>query len=652
MSTTRRLFHCAAGIALTAVVLSAPAMAQSAQATTTCSVYIEAPGLALQVQQGLLPPVAERLPLHPRVVDVAEGPGTYGGTMYDLYDGTRLAEFRSYGYENLVRWSPDGSSVVPNIAEGWDIVEGGREYVFHLREGMKWSDGHPFTAADIVFWWDRVETNRDINPGGPYRTFVVDGEPATVRSIDDHTVSFSWSKPNGLFLQNLSTPYGVRVTQFPKHYLEQFDNASNPDGVARMMAQAGQTAYGAWWISRVGTYGQRAEYDDPARPSLQPWIPTTPYVGAQQFTFVRNPYYFKVDPACQQLPYIDERVFTLAPDPELRLLKTIGGEASISRDDISTSANRAVFFDNQSTGNYRFVDVDNSNFNTLIIHLQLNHADEQQAAILQNKDFRVGMSLAMDRQAVIDTVFFGQGEPFQQGPRPNTPFYNEQLGTQYTEYDVATANEMLDRVMPQRNAAGQRLRPDGQPFRFAIMVNATSRPYMVDALQLLQRDWAAVGIAAVVVSTPDDTFWSRRLDPAIDGFVWLGENGTGLLPLLAADFDAFTPEAAYGWIAWRQLNQNPNASVTAEPVVPPPSVQRQYEIMGLLPQTGDAATQAELMKELLQISADDFYTIGLSLPFGDYYVANNGLRNIPPTLMSGWLYPGPAPANFETFFFE
>lgn len=107
---------------------------------------------------------------------------------------------------------------------------------------------------------------------------------------------------------------------------------------------------------------------------------------------------------------------------------------------------------------------------------------------MQNRDFRVGMSLAMDRQSVIDTVFFGQGAPFQQGPRPGTPFYNEQLGTQYTQYNVAAASKMLDRVLPQRNAAGERLRPDEQPFRFAIMVNATSRLYMVNALQLLQRD--------------------------------------------------------------------------------------------------------------------------------------------------------------------
>lgn len=147
MTTIRRLFHGATGIALAAAVLSAPAFAQSAQATPTCSMYSEAPGLTLQVQQGLLPPVAERLPLHPRVVDVAERTGTYGGTMFDLFDGNRLAEFRSFGYENLVRWNPNGSAVVPNIAQSMDINDGGREYVFHLREDMKSSTPVGRTAA-------------------------------------------------------------------------------------------------------------------------------------------------------------------------------------------------------------------------------------------------------------------------------------------------------------------------------------------------------------------------------------------------------------------------------------------------------------------------------------------------------------------------
>ena len=121
------------------------------------------------LQHGELPPVEERLPVNPRVVEPANEIGVYGGEFLSLYSGGRLAEFRQYGYENLVRWSVDGSEVIPNIAESWEINDDATEYTFKLREGLKWSDGHPFTTSDISFWWEDVETAEDVNPGGPRR---------------------------------------------------------------------------------------------------------------------------------------------------------------------------------------------------------------------------------------------------------------------------------------------------------------------------------------------------------------------------------------------------------------------------------------------------------------------------------------------------
>lgn len=623
----------------------------AAQAQTVCSAYQEAPELAARVAAGELPPAAERLLADP-IVLTAASIGTYGGTLYDIYDGNRLAEFRKFGYENLVRWNADGSQVIPNIAESWDVNADASAYTFHLRDGIKWSDGQPFTADDILFWWERVETNTDINPGGPYSFFIVEGQAATVTKVDDLTVTFSWDNPNGLFLSNLATSYGVRVTQFPKHYLEQFDNQSNPEGVAAMMAAAGQTEYGTWWISRVGSYGNPAEYNDPARPSMQAWIATAPYIGAERFTFVRNPYYFKVDGECNQLPYIGERTFTLATDPEVMVLKTMSGEDYLSRDDVSSLTNRGVLFENQENGNYHLVDAVNSNFNTLQIHLELTKPDPVQAGILNNRDFRIGMSLAMDRQTVIDLIFLGDGEPWQQAPRPDSAFYNETLAKQYTDFDPALANEYLDKVMPEKDAEGFRLRPDGQRFTFAISVNATRFTYILDALQLFERNWADVGIKVELLTAPDTLWFERRTDPNIDAYTWIGENGSARMPLLAALSDAWTPEAANGWIAWRQRQANPEASVAVEPVEPPESVKRQYEIMSELNRVADTAEQDALMTELLNISAENFYTIGVGLPAGDYKVVNNTLKNVPDDMLLGWLYPGPAPVNFETFYID
>ena len=614
-----------------------------------CESYNEAPQLVAMVEAGELPPVADRLPVNPRVVEPADSIGQYGGEMFDLYGGSRLAEFRQFGYENLVRWSVDGSEVIPNIAESWEVSEDGTTYTFKLREGLKWSDGELFTADDILFWWEQVETNTDIYPGGPYGYFVVDGEPATVTAIDDLTVEFKFGQPNGLFLQNLSASYGVRVTQFPEHYLSQFSMELNPEGVAELMAEAGAEEYGQWWVANVGSYGQDAEYNDPNRPSLQPWIPQAPFIGEERFTLVRNPYYFKIDPECNQLPYIDARTFSLVTDPEVALLKTIDGEDSFSNREVSQPPNRAVYFDNMEAGNYHFIDVVNSDFNTMLLHLKLNHPDEAISAVLQDKNFRVGLSQAMDRQTIIDTIYIGQGISHQQAPRPESPFYSEQLATQYTAYDVDAANAALDMVLPEKDAEGFRLLPNGERFTFNIVVNPGFRPDWADVMQIVERNWEEVGVDTNPVITGDDVWRVRVQDNDIHAYVWAGENGTGLLPLVAAG--GYTPEAAWGWRAWESQRLNPEAELTDTPVEPPANLQRSYEILEELRQATTPEAQADLMNELLSLAAEDFYTIGLSLPMGDYRVVNNNLMNVPNPVIAGWLYPGPAPANFETFYF-
>lgn len=630
---------------LTMLITILPVSAQD----DMCETYNESPMLTGMVEAGELPTVEERLPANPVVVEPAEGIGMYGGELLDLYDGSRLAEFRKYGYENLVRWNVEGSDVVPNIVKSWEITDDGATYTFTLRDGLKWSDGQPFTSEDIEFFWTQVATNTDINPGGTQGYFYVNGEIAELTVIDDLTFSFSWSAPNGLFLQNLSTSYGVRLTQFPAHYLAQFSMEMNPDGVAEMMAEANAEEYGTWWISRVGSYGQPAEYNDPARPTMQPWMPTAPYIGEERFTFVRNPYYFKIDPECNQLPYIDERTWTLATDPEVRLLKTIDGEDMFSRRDVSQPPNKSVFFDNQETGNYRFIDVINSDFNTMLLHMKFTHSDLEQAEIMQNKDFRIGLSHAMDRQTVIDTVYVGQGIPHQQAPRPESPFYSEQLATQFTEYNVDLANEHLDMVMPEKDGEGFRLRPDGERFVFTVLVNEGFRPDWVDAMQIIELNWEAVGIEVVLDIVPDDIWRVRAEEPEIDAYVWAGENGTGQLPLLAAG--GYTPEAAWGWRAWETENIK-GGDPAVEAIEPPADLIRQYEILAELPTIADPAGQAELMEEYLGLATEQFYTIGLSLPQGDYRVIANELRNVPNPVISGWLYPGPAPVNFESFYID
>ena len=126
--------------------------------------------------------------------------------------------------------------VIPNIAKDWEVSEDGSEFTFFLREGMKWSDGEPFTANDITFWYDAVVTNMDLSPAPP-NWMVTGGEVGTVEAIDDYTVKFSFAAPNGLFLQRLATPDGRFPVSFPRHFASQFHPDYNPDGIEALMEE-------------------------------------------------------------------------------------------------------------------------------------------------------------------------------------------------------------------------------------------------------------------------------------------------------------------------------------------------------------------------------------------------------------------------------
>jgi peptide/nickel transport system substrate-binding protein len=260
---------------------------------------------------------------------------------------------------------------------------------------------------------------------------------------------------------------------------------------------------------------------------------------------------------------------------------------------------------------------------------------------------------------VIDTIYVGQGKPFQAGPRPESQFYNEKLATEYTEYDVAAANAALDKVLPNKGSDGYRLGPDGKPFSFAVTIDQGFRTDWVDAMQLIQKDWQAVGLDVKLDVVSDDTMQTRGQQPDLDAYVWAGENGLGQLPMLAVsqrtgDFIPADCGGAItrGWCIWDDKQQDPKAQTPFPEVTPPEAVQRMFQITHEIKLAVTPEDQNKLMTEFFNIQADQFLTIGLSLPAGDYQVFNNTLRNVPDSVIHGWLYPGPSPVNFETFYID
>ncbi|MBI3325382.1 MAG: ABC transporter substrate-binding protein, partial [Nitrospinae bacterium] len=196
--------------------------------------FKEAPQLAELVKAGKLPPVKERIGEEPLVIRPVHEIGKYGGTWRrgftgpaDKWNGYRAAS----GPDHILFWDYTGDKVVPNIAKAWEMQDGGRTLILHLRRGMKWSDGQPFTADDFVFWFEDMYQNKALVPT-PSSTMMINGKPGELEKVDTYTVRFKFPDPYYMLPDVLagSTPLGGHAYQglsgmggfAPAHYLKQF----------------------------------------------------------------------------------------------------------------------------------------------------------------------------------------------------------------------------------------------------------------------------------------------------------------------------------------------------------------------------------------------------------------------------------------------
>lgn len=608
--------------------------------------YNEAPMLAEMVAAGELPPVEERLPAEPLVVEPNNEIGIYSDPAWSMADRTWNLGLRGTGdganfirhvaYEGLVRWDPEWTEVIPNVAKAWEANEDGTEYTFFLREGMKWSDGEPFTANDIVFWYEAHATNTEVSPAPP-NWMVSGGETGTVEAIDDYTVKFTFAAPNGLFLQRLATPDGLAILQFPQHYAQQFHPDYNPDGIDALMEEAGVETWVDLWDLKVFDAGN---WTTP-QPQLWAWVleEDSGYTAdAVQVTAVRNPYYFKVDPEGNQYPYIDYVQWDVGADTETLVLKALNGEIDFQDRHIGALANKAVFFDNQEAGDYTFAETIPASMNTAAIAFNLTHEDPTLREIFQNQDFRVAMSVAINRQEIIDLIYVGQGEPYQLAPRPTSPFYNEQLAKQYTDYDPDLANQLLDDAGYTLGEDGFRVGPDGERISFSVDVIPTLFPETVDVVELVVGYWQAVGIDAQMNVIERTLFYERKESNAHDVGVWGGDGGLDVV-LEPRWYFPYSNESIFGelWQYW--YNGDPRGEEPIEPI------QNQIDLYNQLKATADPAGQTALMEEVLQIAADNFWALGINLPAPGYTIRRNNFMNTPESYPNAWLYPHPGPTN-------
>ena len=352
----------------------------------------------------------------------------------------------------------------------------------------------------------------------------------------------------------------------------------------------------------------------------------------------RNPYFWQVDPEGNQLPYIDRLVAPIAQDTESLILQIIGGNIDFALRHIDAASNRPVLAENREAGDYRFFEAAPVGGTNMVIDLNLTSKNPALRELFNHRDFRIALSLGMNRPEIIETVLFGQGEPWQNGPFEDHPNYHERISTQYLDYDPEQANALLDGLGLERGDDGNRRMSNGEPVRFSIDVIPTLQPEHVDMLEMISRQWAELGVQ-MDVNPMERTFFYERTSNSNDhdAAVWGGQ-GAWVPGEIPQDIVPVHHDSRYG-IAWSQWYN----SGGTEGEVPPESVQERMRLYDEAKTKVDPEERRALIHQIADIAADEFEVMSVSKAIPTYGIVKNGLRNVPESMPSSWYYPTPAP---------
>ena len=497
----------------------APAEAPAAEAPAEAPAaapagkYSEAPMLAELVKAGKLPPVDERLPLEPFVVDkgvlISEQdlpdwqPGKYGGTLNfahavanwnpDIFIGAN---------ENLLCAPGIGlEGLRPCIVSDYQVSPDNKEFTFTLRKGLKWSDGQPVTTEDVRFTWEDVYGNEKLTPSFPNR-FRDGGKaganPAKLTIIDDLTWKLTFGEPYGGFLREISIKGWQGYTDLlrPSHYLKQFHpKYADMESQAIKDEMAKLNLKDEWWQLFANKNCNNWDLTNPRcvnYPSLYAWV-GVPSGNPNLLTFERNPYYWKVDAAGQQLPYIDRLQSQQVNDVEMLTLKVLNGEVDFVRESTAL-VKLPLYKENEEKAGIRAQLMDN-HVDPSCFYLNLTYADETWRKIVNDVRFRQAVMYSINYQEIIEQVYYG----FAQVPKL-VP----------AEYNPDKANQLLDEIgLSARDADGYRIGPDGKTFVIAIE-HAAHAPDISPAAELVSQHLKAVGLKAPVKQI-DPQLWGTRI---------------------------------------------------------------------------------------------------------------------------------------------
>ncbi len=474
-----------------------------------------------------LPPLAQRLPEEPLVVAPYDSIGKYGGTFNGISNASEAgtSDILSLRHVNLVRYSDDLQTIVPNVAKGWKWNKDFTQLTIYLRKGQKWSDGAPFTSADVKFWYDDLMMNKNIY-AKPKDYALVAGKRMVIETPDPETVVFNLPAPKPGLLATFATSYAQPFQ--PRHFLGKFLPAINPNADKLAQSMGFKNGYAV-----IKAYYGNSDWNDTGSPMLnspdkvagmpKDTLPTLEsFIDIKQTTegrhFVANPYFFMVDTAGNQLPYINEMDETYANDNQVRLLKLINGEVDYKEQSLGLPS-APLLLENQKSGNFTVDLAPGISMPTFSFNVTDQNLEKRK--VFGDLRFREAMSLAINRKEMNDVAFFGQGTPMQYiGFSPAPSFVDPKWLKFYAQYDPAKANALLDEIgMKDVDGDGFRELPNGEKLVLNLQFATQGLPTKV--AELTAQYWTAVGVKTNVKEVTPDEYRTSQSANKLDIGSWL-----------------------------------------------------------------------------------------------------------------------------------